>query len=192
MPDEPPAASAYREPATQIVVAYVQRNRTGKISALVGALTTFLVAVLPAQALDNLSIERLALCQDSWLDWKNGNPAQLQKFKADFQANFLHRGNDPFFIPRSSQTVAGLPVVQVFPESVGMGVGFSVMVNTNFDNAKATLERKVGKLLRQCEVGDNMRTCELEIGEKRTLTLAAEDNPKSTTTLRGCYYFYAK
>jgi hypothetical protein len=37
-----------------------------------------------------------------------------------------------------------------------------------------------------------MRTCELQIGEKKTILLMAEDNPKSTTTLVGCYYFYEK
>jgi hypothetical protein len=37
-----------------------------------------------------------------------------------------------------------------------------------------------------------MRTCELEIGEKKTILLMAEDNVKSKTTLLGCYYFYAK
>ena len=47
-------------------------------------------------------------------------------------------------------------------------------------------------LLKQCEVGDNMRTCSLELGEKKTIVLMAEDNPKSTTTLIGCYYFYEK
>ena len=37
-----------------------------------------------------------------------------------------------------------------------------------------------------------MRTCGLEIAEKRTLMLMAEDSPKATTTLVGCYYFYEK
>ena len=37
-----------------------------------------------------------------------------------------------------------------------------------------------------------MRTCELEIGAKKTILLMAQDNVKSTTTLFGCYYFYAK
>jgi hypothetical protein len=37
-----------------------------------------------------------------------------------------------------------------------------------------------------------MRTCGLEIAEKRTLMVMAEDGPKATTTLVGCYYFYEK
>jgi hypothetical protein len=159
-----------------------------------GILTLFLVAVTPAQATDNLSIERLATCQDSWLDWKSSDPVQLKKFVDRFRSDFFSRKeSDAFFVPKSSQTVAGLPVAQVFPQSIGMAVGFSVVVNANFDQTKTSLEKKIGKVLKKCEPpSDNMRTCELEIGEKKTILLMAEDNAKSTTTLFGCYYFYEK
>ena len=164
-----------------------------KISARAGLLILFLAGLTPAQAADNLGLERLAICQDSWLDWKASDPARLKKFIDGFQADFSHKGNDAFFVPKSSQTVAGLPVAQVFPESVGMGVGFSIVVNANFANSKASLEKKLGKAINKCEPpSDNMRTCELEIAEKKTITLMAEDNAKSTTTLVGCYYFYEK
>jgi hypothetical protein len=164
-----------------------------KVAPLAGVLTIFLVAVIPAWAADNLSIERFATCQDSWLDWKESDPAQLKKFAAGFQSDFLRKEKDPFFVPKSNQTVAGLPVAQVFPESIGMGVGFSVVVNANFDRTKISLAKKIGKSLSKCEPpSDNMRTCELEIGDKKTILLMAEDNVKSTTTLFGCYYFYAK
>jgi len=53
--------------------------------------------------------------------------------------------------------------------------------------------QKIGKSFSKCEPpSDNMRTCELEIGEKKTILLMAEDNVKSKTTLLGCCYFYAK
>jgi hypothetical protein len=163
------------------------------VAPLAGVLTIFLVAVTPACAADNLSIERLATCQDSWLDWKESDPVQLKKFADSFQSDFLRKEKDPFFVPKSNQTVAGLPVAQVFPESIGMAVGFSVVVNANFDKTKRNLAKTIGKSLRKCEPpSDNMRTCELEIGEKKTILLMAEDNVKSTTTLFGCYYFYAK
>jgi hypothetical protein len=156
-------------------------------------LTIFLAAIIPAQAADNLGMERLATCQDSWLEWKSSNPAQLKKFVESFQSGFSHKESDAFFVPTSSQTVAGLPVAQVYPESIGMAVGFSVVVNANFDKTRESLEKKIGKSLRKCEPpSDNMRTCELAIGEKKTILLMAEDNPKSTTTLFGCYYFYEK
>ncbi len=159
----------------------------------VGILAVFLAAVAPAQAADNLGIERLATCQDSWFEWKSGDPARLQKFVAGIQSDFLRQEREAFFVPKSSQSVAGLPVTQVFPQSVGMGVGFSVIVNASFDQTRTSLERKLGKPIRKCEPpSDNMRTCELAIGEKKTIVLMAEDNPKSTTTLIGCYYFYEK
>jgi hypothetical protein len=164
-----------------------------KISSWAGILTIFLVAINPAQATDNLSIERLATCQDSWLDWKSSDPVQLKKFAASFQSDFLRKESDPFFVPKSSQTVAELPVAQVFPESIGMAVGFSIVVNANFDKTRTSLEKKIGKLFKKCDPpSDNMRTCALEIGEKKTILLMAEDNVKSTTTLFGCYYLYEK
>jgi hypothetical protein len=61
-------------------------------------------------------------------------------------------------------------------------------VNASFDQTKIALERKMGRSLTQCESGDNMRMCSLELSQKKTVTLMAEDNPKSTTTLIGCCY----
>ena len=163
------------------------------IAAGAGLLTLFLAAVIPAQAADNPMIERLATCQDSWFEWKSSDPARLQQFVAGFQSDFSQKERGPFFVPKSSQTVIGLPVAQVFPQSVGMGVGFSIVVNATFDRTRTSLERRIGKPIRKCEPpSDNMRTCELEIGAKKTLVLMAEDNAKSTTTLFGCYYFYEK
>lgn len=160
------------------------------ISSLVVLLTTVLVAVTPAQAVDNLSIERLATCQDSWFEWQQKNDsAQLKKFADSFKADFFQPEADPFFVPKSSQTVIGLPIAQVFPDSVGMAVGFSVVVNANFDNTRRSLEKKIGKLIDKCETPT---ACELEIGEKKTIFVMAKDNAKSTTTSFGCYYFYEK
>jgi hypothetical protein len=164
-----------------------------KIFSRAVSLAILLVTVTSADAADNLGIERLATCQDSGLDWKASDPARLKRFVDSFQSDFSHKGNDAFFVPRSSQTVAGLPLAQVFPESIGMAVGFSVMVNANFDKTKTSLEGKIGKSFKKCEPpSDNMRTCELTIGEKKTILLMAEDNPKSGTALFGCYYFYEK
>jgi hypothetical protein len=167
--------------------------RVVNISPLAVILIIFLVALTPACAADNLSIQRLATCQDSWLDWKKSDSVQLKKFAESFQSDFSRKEKDPFFVPKSNQTVAGLPVVQVFPESIGMAVGFSVVVNADLDTTKTSLAKKIGKSFSKCEPpSDNMRTCEMEIGEKKTILLMAEDNVKSKTTLFGCYYFYAK
>jgi hypothetical protein len=106
--------------------------------------------------------------------------------------DFSRKGNDPFFVPRTAKSIAGLRVVQAFPDSVGMGVGFSVVVGASFDTARKTMENLLGKPLQKCEASDNMRTCELDIAEKRTFTLMAEDNSRATKTLVGCYYYYEK
>jgi hypothetical protein len=47
-------------------------------------------------------------------------------------------------------------------------VGFSVVVNADFDRTKTSLAKEIGKSFSKCEPpSDNMRTCELEIGERR-------------------------
>ena len=117
---------------------------------------------------------------------------QLKKFGDEFQADFSQNENGGYFIPKTEKTIGGLGVLQVFPESVGMGVGFSTVVDATFDNARRTFTKTLGRSLEKCETSDNMRSCELEIGEKRTFVLMAEDDAKSTTTLVGCYYFYEK
>jgi len=151
-----------------------------------------LAAMTPARGADNVGVERLATCQDSWFEWKQGNSPQLRQFAQAFQTAFEQKASDPFLVPRSSQNLAGMPIVRVFPESVGMGVGFSVIVNAGFDMTKSALERKYGKPFKKCETGDNMRSCALPIAQKKTLMVMADDSPKSTETLIGCYYFYEK
>lgn len=165
-----------------------------KTAAWAGLLGGALIAIASAQAADNVAIGRLATCQDSWLEWKSGDPAPLRKFAGSFQADFQHKKDtDAFFVPKSRQTVAGLPLAQVFPDSIGTAVGFSVLVNASFDQTKATLEKRLGKPMDKCEPpSDNMRSCGLKIGEKKTVLLVASDDPKSPTSLFGCYYFYEK
>jgi hypothetical protein len=164
-----------------------------KTYALAGFLIIIPFAAVSVRAADNPGIERLAICQDSWFEWTSSDPARLQNFVNRFQADFSPAGHGGAFTPKSSQSVAGLPVAQVYPQSIGMGVGFSVIVNANFDTTRAALEKRLGRPIRKCEPpSDNMRTCALEIGEKKTIALMAEDNPKATTTLIGCYYFYEK
>src|SRR5437868_13705722 len=101
------------------------------ISLWGGVLAALVAAAGPGKAADNLTIERLAICQDSWLDWKDGDRARLKTFSDSFQRDFLRNANDAFFVAKSSQTVAGLQVTQGYPDSVGMGVGFSVVGGDN-------------------------------------------------------------
>jgi len=88
--------------------------------------------------------------------------------------------------------VNGLNLTQVFPGSLGMGVGFSVLVDATFDVARQAVERDLGKPMDDCREGDGMHTCELSIAEQRTVILLSEDPPNDKTTLIGCYYYYEK
>ena len=146
----------------------------------------------PVWSADDVSIERMATCKDSWLDWKKDDPAKLKSFGDHIGSGFSQKDNDPFLVPSSNTSIAGLHVSQLFPDNVGMGVGFSVTVNAPFDEARRKFETILGKPLTKCDTGDGMRTCGLDIAEKRTFMLMAEDSPKATTTLVGCYYFYEK
>jgi hypothetical protein len=163
-----------------------------KCAWLAGLLFTLLVGAIPAWGADDPRIEDLALCRDSWLDWKKADPAKLGSFITFFRSAFTHDGNDAFVVPKSAISIDGLKVTQVFPESVGMGVGFSVLVDAKFDAAKQALEKKLGKKLGKCETGDGMRMCELPIAEQRTVTLMSGVPPNDKMTLVGCYYFYEK
>ena len=164
----------------------------GKISSLTIIGFVLLVAIVPARAADDASIARLATCQDSWLDWQTSDPARLKRLGDYLHANFAPSGNDPFIVPKTVLSIDGLRIAQVFPDSVGMGVGFSLTVDAPFDKARKVFEKALGKSLTKCDASDDMKSCELQIAEKRDFMLMAEDSPKATQTLVGCYYFYEK
>lgn len=157
-----------------------------------GPILTLLVVAMPAWGASNPRVENLALCRDSWLDWKSTDPAKLESFGAFLRSDFAQNGNDGSFTPKSAMAIDGLKVTRVFPGSLGMGLGFSVLVDSPFDVARQAIERELGMPLRDCETGDGMRTCELSIAEQRTVMLVSSDPPNDKTTLVGCYYFYEK
>jgi hypothetical protein len=148
-------------------------------------------AVVPVWA-DDASLERLATCQESWLDWHKSDPARMKLYVDQIHSGFSQNGNDAFMAPKAATSIFGLRVTQLFPDSVGMGFGFSVLLNGSFDAVRKVVEKKLGKSLGKCDDGENMRSCELEIGEKRTVMLMAQDDPKTNSALLGCYYYYEK
>jgi hypothetical protein len=158
---------------------------------VVVALLSVCFAATPAFGTADDLIEQLATCRVSWLDWKN-DPAQARKFGETINAAFVQRPREPAWTPRKPIVFGGLKVVEAFPESVGMGVGFSLSVEASFDKARAVVEKLAGRTFKTCESGEGMRSCELTVAEQRTLMIAAGDNDRSKTTLLGCYYFYAK
>ena len=158
--------------------------------------TAVLIAFLSVLAIQapkpvDTMIERLATCQDSWRDWKD-DPVQTKKMAELFNSAFSEPAQDGSFAPKVSIQVVGVPVVQVYPESVGMGVGFSVILDASFDTVRAHAEKALGKPLDQCENGDGMRMCGREIAKERTITLMAGEKDTKNRTLLGCYYLYAK
>jgi hypothetical protein len=161
-----------------------------KFASLAGA--AFLLAVAPAWAGDDVPLTRMATCRDSWLDWQKSDPARLTAFARQLHSQFSPHGDDPFLVPTSNIWIAGLHVTQLFPDNVGMGVGFSATVAGKFDETKRRLEKSLGKPIAQCETSDGMRSCELPIAEKRTVMIMAGDDPHSASTLIGCYYYYEK
>lgn len=163
-----------------------------KIDALAGAMLALFGVVLPTLAADDAALTHMALCQDSWVEWGKNDPARFKMFAEHIHAAFSHHDNEPHWLPKASVSVLGLDVAQAFPDSVGMGVGFSLTVDAPFDKARAAMEKALGKTLHHCEVSDGMKNCELEIAPQRTVTLMAGDSPKSHQTLIGCYYYYEK
>jgi hypothetical protein len=137
------------------------------ISARAGILALLLAAIIPAQAADKPLIERLATCQDSWFEWKSSDPARLQQFVAGFQSDFSQKERGPFFVPKSSQTVIGLPVAQVFPESVGMRRRLSSAIAPKFETDESGPRRRIGKPSKCEPPSDNMRTCGWRSARKR-------------------------
>lgn len=153
---------------------------------------TVLLTALPTIAATDPSLEPLATCRESWIDWQKANDPQLAPFGEYLRSHFTYKDREPYLLPKAPVSLAGFHVLQVFPESVGMGVGFSVMIDATFEKAKKVFETKLGKPLEHCETGEGMKSCEHGVAEKRTFMLMASDKPGDRKTLVGCYYYYAK
>lgn len=151
-----------------------------------------LFAATPAWGASDPRIADLAFCRSSWLDWKTNDPAKLESVGSYLRSNFQQVGDDGSLTPKSPMSIAGLNVARVFPGSVGMGVGFSVVVDAPFQATKTALAGELGKPLEHCEASDGMRSCELSIAEQRTVILVSNDPPNDKTSLLGCYYLYEK
>jgi hypothetical protein len=95
-------------------------------------------------------------------------------------------------VPVGSVTLMGMKVVRVHSNTIGMARGFSVTVDAPFTVAKKNIEPSIGQSLKHCDTSDGMRTCDLQIAEKKTVTLTADATGTVKTTRLGCYYFYEK
>ena len=125
------------------------------------------------------------------MDWGKSSP-KFDDFRKMFSTDFKQKGGGANFAPTKPLSILGYSLTEVYPESVGMGVGFSVLVDAEFDKVKASLEAQVGKTIGECSKEGDSRSCEHTIADKKTLLLIEGGRGKNAKTLFGCYYFYAK
>ncbi len=142
---------------------------------------------LDANAADDPTLERLATCQDSWLDWKEPDP-RMTAYRRYVHTQLRSEDDGQSFSPRSAERLLGMPLVQVYPQSVGMGVGFSATVDADATKARVAIEQRMGHPM-TCTRGDGVLSCELKLAERKTVVLMA-DLGVEKPTLVGCYYFY--
>ena len=148
------------------------------------------LAAPPARAAAEPTLEGLVTCQESWLDWQD-NPARGRKFVDGLHADYREQEDGGYLVPKSKKTMFALQVARIYPDSVGMGVGFSVLVNDGVDTAQKVVEKAIGRTL-ACETdSDGVHACQAELGPKRTVTVAS-DTEGGKSALIGCFYFYEK
>ena len=58
--------------------------------------SALLAGVTPAWSADDPRLENLALCRESWLDWKTTDPAKLNSVGAYFHAALACKDNEVF------------------------------------------------------------------------------------------------
>ena len=144
-----------------------------------------------AQTNDDAGVLRLLTCQDSWMEWKD-DPVKKQKFVDSLKANFKQNERDGTFEPIKPMTILGHSVFQLYPQSVGMGVGYSVIVNGSFEATKASLEKHMGKPFDRCQAASEGKSCERELAKLKTVMLVEGSRGKDAKTAFGCYYLYEK
>ena len=166
-------------------------ERFMKLSYFSVALVLASIAFSNAQAADDKLFLQLATCQESWLDWKN-IPPKMTPFQNRIATDLKAVEGTAGYTPLKPMSLLGFNVVEVYPGSVGMGLGFSVVVDAGFDNVKTSLEKQVGKRITECSFQENTRDCGYSFAEKKTLTLTEVTKGKNAKTLFGCYYYYEK
>lgn len=155
-----------------------------------GVLLWAVSIVPPSLAADEALLARLATCEDSWLEWRN-DPVRMKRLADEVTGSFDQQSRSPGFAPKAPTSVLGLPVSELFPESVGMGVGFSISLKATFEQARRAVEQRIGKPMK-CERGDGMNSCEVKLGDKRNAVVVAPDARGASESLIGCFYLYAK
>lgn len=156
--------------------------------------TALLLSVSPVHAAGATAADpellALATCKDSWLDWQS-SPAKGEAMHRFIESGFTERG-DGGYAPKQPMTLLGLPIEAVYPESIGMAVGFSVTLRAPLATLKSAAGKQVGHALTGCADGAEMSGCEEPIAEKKTLMVMADGDGKAARSLVGCGYYYEK
>ena len=165
--------------------------KTAAMLAIAAVLAGLAVPQSHAQNKDDAGVLRLLTCQDSWMEWK-GDPIEQQKFVDRHKANFTQNESDGSFVPIKPMSILGHRIAQLYPQSIGMGIGYSVIVNASFDAAKASLEKQMDKRFTRCQAASEGKSCERELSKLKTVMLMEGTRGKDAKTLFGCYYLYEK
>ncbi|MGH8062354.1 MAG: hypothetical protein ACREO7_10135 [Pseudoxanthomonas sp.] len=139
---------------------------------------------------EDIYLGKLATCQESWFDWKNDD-RRMGQYIDRLNANYTRIEEEPAFLPKVPGKVLGFPLVKVYPQSVGMGVGFSLQLDAPFAKIRDEVEGRLGKPL-ECSTSDGMTSCGVELGENKTVMLTAFGDGADAVNLLGCYYYYEK
>lgn len=150
-----------------------------------------LAALSATHAADVPGMLQLATCEESWLEFKD-DPAKAERFYRPLLSQFRTMERDGSMVPVGPLRLLGHPVSRVYPESVGMGLGFSVIVEAGFDAARSSMEKQMGKSFEHCGVEEGAKSCEHRIAEKKTVVLMEGRRGNNPLTLVGCYYYYEK
>jgi hypothetical protein len=169
-------------------------NLLKNLATLASACTlTLAVGVATSTAADaaelNPVLTRLATCEDSWLDWRR-DEASMRRFGEQLMAQFKLDEKRRVWVPKGTVTWLGHEVSEITPESVGMGLGFAVLLKTTHQVARPAYERAMGRTLERCENGDGMHSCELKLAEKKTAVMMSPTRKPELGTMLGCYYYY--
>ena len=144
----------------------------------------------PVNEAEALRLTRLATCRDSWLGWQDDERG-MTNYIGQFDADYTHGNDDATFLPKAPSRVLGFPLMKVYPQSVGLGIGFSVELAGTLAQVRTEVEKQLGKSL-ECDASDGMTSCGLELAPSKTVTLAADGNGTGKSSLLGCFYIYEK
>ena len=154
------------------------------------ALSSSVTGLSSGNEAEDVYLGKLATCQDSWFDWKEDD-RRMGQFADRFNTNYTRIEDDAAFVPNVPGKVLGFPLVKVYPQSVGMAVGFSLQLEGSFARIRSEVEHRLGRPL-ECSDSDGMTSCGVELGEKKTVMLTAFGDGTDAVNLLGCYYYYER